>query len=157
METIEDVSAEMMKNCPGLIGMLVIDSDGIPVTLAGEFDMPAEHLGAMLASCFQMYQKLGEGMGQFYVKSNITEYDEIKVVQHMMPRGSLVLVAQTSAPLGLIRMEAKWCIQELNKLMAETAMQRERLMEQHKFRRPQSASAGGGSPISLLAYLERKG
>lgn len=157
METIDDVAKQMMTNCPGLIGVLVIDSDGIPVTLAGEFDLPPEHLGALLASCFQMYQQLGEGLGQFYVKSNTTEYDDIKIVQHMMPRGSLVLVAEASAPLGVIRMEAKWCIQALNQAMAETVEQRERIMAQHKFRKPGAARGNESGPISLLAYLEKKG
>jgi len=114
-------------------------------------------LGAMLASAFQCYQALGDGLGQFYCELVTAEFDGINVCQQMMPRGSLILVAEKASPMGVIRMAAKAGRQALNEAMETSAEARKRFMEEHKFRLPKTGSAGGAQqPLSLLSFLEKK-
>jgi hypothetical protein len=119
--------------------------------------MEPEDLGAMLASAFQCYQALGDGLGQFYCELVTAEFDGISIAQQMMPRGSLILIAEKSSPMGVIRVAAKTGRQALNEVMETTADARKRFMEEHKLRLPQAeASDGKPQPISLLSFLEKK-
>jgi hypothetical protein len=75
----------------------------------------------------------------------------------MMPRGSLVLIAEKSSPLGVIRLAAKTGRQALNEAMETSAEARKRFMEQHKL--SMNEASGGDDrprPISLLSFLEKK-
>ncbi len=96
---------EMIRACwiasPGLIAAVVIDSDGSPLLWKVRSTWSPKILGAMLASAFQCYQALGDGLGQFYCELVTAEFDGINVAQHMMPRGSLILVAEKSSPIGV--------------------------------------------------------
>jgi len=157
MKNVTDIIKSMLDSVPGLLAAIVIDSDGIPIAIEGSVDMEPEDLGAMLASAFQCYQALGDGLGQFYCELVTAEFDGVNVAQQMMPRGSLVLVAEKSSPMGVIRVAAKTGRQALNEVMETTADARKRFMEEHKLRLPQSA--GGATkpePISLLSFLEKK-
>jgi predicted regulator of Ras-like GTPase activity (Roadblock/LC7/MglB family) len=155
---VGEVAQGILDGVPGLVGVVAIDIDGIPVALQGDFDLPAEHIGAMLASVYKCCQALGDGFGQFYVESFTVEYDQIKLVQYMMARGCLVLVAKKATPLGVIRLEAKRGIQALNEIMETTAEARDRFMQAHKFRKPKlEGDNKAAAPVSLLDYLQKKG
>jgi predicted regulator of Ras-like GTPase activity (Roadblock/LC7/MglB family) len=157
MESISDLVRRILESTPGLRAAVVIDSDGIPIAIEGEIEMEPEDLGAMLASAFQCYQSLGDGLGQFYCELVTAEFDGLNVAQQMMPRGSLVLVAEKSAPMGVIRVAAKTGRQALFEVMETTADARGRFMEAHKFRMPKTASGGDKPhPVSLLSFLEKK-
>ena len=103
MTSIGETVREMLESVPGLVAVVVIDSDGIPIAVEGEIGMEPEDLGAMLASAFQCYQALGEGLGAYHCELVIAEFDTLNLAQQMMPRGSLILFAQKAAPLGVIR------------------------------------------------------
>jgi predicted regulator of Ras-like GTPase activity (Roadblock/LC7/MglB family) len=157
MSTVSEVVKDLLQNVPGLVGVVAIDIDGIPIALEGDLGLPPEHIGAMLASIHKCCLALGDGLGQFYVESFMAEYDQLKFVQYMMPRGCLIVIATKSAPLGLVRLEAKRGIETLNQIMETTVEARERFMEAHKFRKPKTEEGGQAAPVSLLAYLQKKG
>jgi predicted regulator of Ras-like GTPase activity (Roadblock/LC7/MglB family) len=159
MRNIAELVKGMLESVPGLIAVVVIDSDGIPIAMEGKIDMEPEDLGAMLASAFQCYQALGDGLGQFYCEIVTAEFDGLNVAQQMMPRGSLILVAERATPMGVIRVAAKTGRQALHEAMETTAEARKRFMEEHKLRLPKAEAAGGGGkprPVSLLSFLEKK-
>jgi predicted regulator of Ras-like GTPase activity (Roadblock/LC7/MglB family) len=156
MKSISDMVKDILESVPGLVGVVVIDSDGIPIAMEGTIEMEPEDLGAMLASAFQCYQALGDGMGQCYCELVTAEFEGLNVAQQMMPRGSLVLVAEKSAPMGVIRVAAKTGRQALNEAMETTAEARKRFMEEHKMRLPRTAAGGKAQPVSLLSFLEKK-
>jgi predicted regulator of Ras-like GTPase activity (Roadblock/LC7/MglB family) len=157
MKNIADMVKGMLDSVPGLRAAIVIDSDGIPLAMEGDIDMEAEDLGAMLASAFQCYQALGDGLGQFYCELVTAEFDGINVAQQMMPRGSLILVAEKSSPMGVIRVAAKTGRQALTEAMETTAEARKRFMEEHKLRLPKLTNDGSKpKSISLLNFLEQK-
>jgi len=136
MEKIKEIIEGIKKNVSGVVGVILIDSDGIPVEMAGDFDMPPEDLGALLSACYHSYSQVGDDLGQKSMESIIAEYDNLKLCQHGMPRGALVIITEKEAYLGMVRMEAKRAIKALNKVMEETVVQREKLMQEHKFRKP---------------------
>lgn len=156
MNNITEIIKNMLENVSGLRAAVVIDSDGIPLVVEGTMDMDAEDMGAMLASGFQCYQALGDGFGQYYCQTVTAEFDDLSVVQQMMPRGSLILFADKSSPMGVIRVAAKTGREALKEVMETTAEARKRFMEEHKLRMPSSESSGGNKPISLLSFLEKK-
>lgn len=157
MSNIGEMVSDILESVPGLVAVVVIDSDGIPIALEGKIDMAPEDLGALLASAFQCYQSLGDGLGQCYCELVTAEYEGLNVAQQMMPRGSLVLVAEKSSPMGVIRVAAKTSRQALNEAMENSAEARRRFMEQHKMRLPKAVSETGTTrPISLLSFLEKK-
>ena len=155
MHNINEIVGKMLDHVSGLKAVVVIDGDGIPLSIEGHLDMEPEDLGAVLASGFQCYQSLGDGMGQYYCRTVSAEFDELNMVQQMMPRGSLILFAEKSCPMGVIRMAARTGRQALNEVMETTADARKRFMEGHKLRLP-SAQTGDQQPISLLSFLEQK-
>ncbi len=157
MKNIGDMVRNMLDSVPGLKAAIVIDSDGIPIAMEGDIGMEPEDLGAMLASAFQCYQALGDGLGQFYCELVTAEFDGINVAQQMMPRGSLILVAEKSSPMGVIRVAARTGRQALTEAMETTAEARKRFMEEHKLRLPKLSSEGGKQKsVSLLSFLEKK-
>jgi predicted regulator of Ras-like GTPase activity (Roadblock/LC7/MglB family) len=157
MKNIADMVRNMLDSVPGLKAAIVIDSDGIPIAMEGDIGMEPEDLGAMLASAFQCYQALGDGLGQFYCELVTAEFDGINVAQQMMPRGSLILVSEKSSPMGVIRVAARTGRQALTEAMETTAEARKRFMEEHKLRLPKLSAEGGRlKSVSLLSFLEKK-
>ena len=157
MDSIAEVVRRILESTPGLRAAVVIDHDGIPVAIEGQIDMNPEDLGAILASAFQCYQGLGDGLGQYYCELVTAEFDGLNVAQQMMPRGSLVLLAEKSSPMGLIRVAAKTGRQALYEIMETTADARGRFREEHKISLEKTGTAGGRPhPVSLLSFLEKK-
>jgi predicted regulator of Ras-like GTPase activity (Roadblock/LC7/MglB family) len=157
MKSISEIVKGLLESVVGLKAVAVIDSDGIPIAIQGDVDMEPEDLGAMLASAFQCYQALGDGLGQFYCEVVTAEFDGINVAQQMMPRGSLILIASKTTPMGVVRVAAKTGRLALNEVMETTAQARKSFMEQHKFRLPKTAEGGENpQPVSLLSFLEKK-
>ncbi len=135
MPTIKEILNAIIQRVPGVVGVILIDIDGIPVEVAGRFDMNQEDLGALLATCYRSYEQVGHDMGQ-PLRSIIVEYNDLKLCQSSMPRGLLTIVAGKDSYLGMIRLEAKRAIEYLAKNMADTRNVRETLMQEHKFRWP---------------------
>lgn len=132
---IRDILDEILQNAPGVIGAVLIDIDGIPISLSGRFDLPAEELGALLAACYSSYAQVGADLGQ-ELSTVMTEYKSLKLYQIGMSRGGLVIVADKDAYLGMIRLEAKRAIKEISEMMFASQGSRQKLMANHKFRAP---------------------
>ena len=135
MPTIKEILNAIIQRVPGVVGVILIDIDGIPIEVAGRFDMNQEDLGALLATCYRSYEQVGHDMGQ-PLRSIIVEYNDLKLCQSSMPRGLLTIVAGKDSYLGMIRLEAKRAIEYLAQNMADTRNVRETLMQEHKFRWP---------------------
>jgi predicted regulator of Ras-like GTPase activity (Roadblock/LC7/MglB family) len=135
MPTIKEILNAIIQRVPGVVGVILIDIDGIPIEVAGRFDMNQEDLGALLATCYRSYEQVGHDLRQ-PLKSIIVEYNDLKLCQTSMPRGLLTIVAGKDSYLGMIRLEAKRAIEYLAQNMADTRDVRETLMQEHKFRWP---------------------
>lgn len=135
MPAIKEILNAIIQRVPGVVGVILIDIDGIPIEVAGRFDMNQEDLGALLATCYRSYEQVGHDLGQ-PLKSIIVEYNDLKLCQTSMPRGLLTIVAGKDSYLGMIRLEAKRAIEYLAQNMADTRDVRETLMQEHKFRWP---------------------
>lgn len=157
MKNIAETVKAILESMPGLRAAVVIDSDGIPIAMEGDIDMEPQDLGALLASAFQCYQALGDSLAQCYCKLVTAEYDGLNVAQQMMPRGSLILIADKSLPMGVVRVAANTGRQVLTEAMETSAEARRRFMERHKVRLPSVPGSEdkfqGGS---LLSFLEKK-
>ncbi len=155
MADVQTVVQDIVRHVPEVVGVVLIDSDGIPMAWAGDFDLSPYDLGAVLAASHTCYAALGDDLGQSEAQTIMVEYDNLKLVHYRMPRGSLVLLAEKFAPLGVIRMEAKRSIQILTSTMISTEKDRARLMRQLKFRGPR-ASTSSEESTNLISLLERK-
>lgn len=132
---IKDVLDDLLTNVPGVVGAILIDIDGIPISVSGRFDLPPDELGALLAACFGSYAQLGNDLGQD-LSTVITEYNDLKLYQIGMARGILVIIAAKEAYLGMIRLEARRAIGRLSDIMAATQDARKKMMDLHKLRAP---------------------
>jgi predicted regulator of Ras-like GTPase activity (Roadblock/LC7/MglB family) len=148
-------SLAALENVPGVIGAVLVDSDGIPLAVVGDFDLPPEDLGAILATCFESLDNLGRGMGEFHVESIIAEYSQTKLIQQKMPRGTLIVMAEKLAPVGVIRLEAKRSFNRLNKIMENTRVARQDFMDEHKIRMSSSYRDASSGAKSLMDYLKK--
>ncbi|MFQ6082919.1 MAG: roadblock/LC7 domain-containing protein [Candidatus Methanofastidiosia archaeon] len=135
MFEIKDIIKDIVKRVPGVVGVVLIDIDGIPIETAGNFDMKPEDLGALLAACYNSYAQVGLELGQS-CDNIIVEYGDLKLCQSSMPRGLLTIVAGKESYLGMIRLEAKRAIETITRIMGDTVEIRKKLMETHKFRFP---------------------
>ncbi|MBM3302588.1 MAG: roadblock/LC7 domain-containing protein [Deltaproteobacteria bacterium] len=157
MRTIAETIVGMLDSVPGLKAVVVIDSDGIPVTVDCDIDMEPDDLGAVLASAFQCYQSLGEGLGQFCCELVTAGFDGVNVAQHLMPRGALILIAEKSAPMGVVRVADKTGRLALAAVTETTADARKHFMEKHKFSLAKPGSGSGKSAaVSLPSFLEKR-
>lgn len=142
MSKIKDVITGIVKRVPGVIGVILIDIDGIPVEITGNFGMETEDLGALLAACYNSYEQVGLELGQ-KLDSIIVEYGDLKLCQSSMPRGLLTIIAGKESYIGMIRLEAKRAIEAITQIMEDTRDDRENLMEEHKFRWPDDQTIDG--------------
>jgi predicted regulator of Ras-like GTPase activity (Roadblock/LC7/MglB family) len=134
-EEIKDVLNGILSRVRGSVAVILIDSDGIPIEVSGECSLPPEDLGALLSACYASYLEVGKDLGQ-EISSIMVEYNNLKLYQMSMPRGGLIIIADTSAYLGMIRLEGQQAIGKLSSMMTQTEEERQELMVKHKFRAP---------------------
>jgi predicted regulator of Ras-like GTPase activity (Roadblock/LC7/MglB family) len=135
MSEVKDIITDIVERVPGVVGAILIDIDGLPIEIAGHFDMIPEDLGALLAACYNSYAQVGTELGQ-KMNNIIVEYGELKLCQSSMPRGLLTILASKESYLGMIRLEAKRAIEAITQIMSDTQEMRREMMEKHKFRLP---------------------
>ncbi len=90
------------------------------------------------------------------MESITAEFDDLKLIQNRMPRGSLVVVTEKNAPLGVIRMEAKRSIQAVTQHMQATVEARQELMNARKFRKAEQDGNASSPALDLMSYLKGK-
>jgi predicted regulator of Ras-like GTPase activity (Roadblock/LC7/MglB family) len=150
MANIKEIVEGIMTRVPEVVGVILIDIDGIPIEVAGRFDMKPEDLGALLAACYNSYSQVGTELGQT-LDNIIVEYGDLKLCQNRMPRGLLTIIAGKNAYIGMIRLEAKRAIDNLTKIMRDTMDLRGELVKEMKFRLPDSRSIA-----DILARFEKE-
>jgi len=151
MANIKDIIDGIMKRVPEVVGVILIDIDGIPIELAGQFDMKPEDLGALLSACYNSYAQVGTELMQ-KLDSIIVEYGDLKLCQNRMPRGLLTIIAGKNAHIGMIRLEAKRAIDALTKIMQDTMEMRREMVKEMKFRMPDSRGIA-----DILSRFEKEG
>ncbi len=114
MTGLGDVVNDLVKETPGIIAAIFIDKDGIPLAKAGEFKFDSYDLGAIGAVCLESCQILGGDLGQFWIENVIIEFDDMKVIQCPSAVGAMMILAEKSADIDLIRKEAKNNIESLS-------------------------------------------
>jgi predicted regulator of Ras-like GTPase activity (Roadblock/LC7/MglB family) len=134
-KNIKNLLNEFFEKANGIVSVMLIDIDGIPIESIGKFKLPPDDIGALLSASFLAYKQVGSEFGQEIINVMV-EYNNLKLYQITMERGVLIIIADKEAFLGLIRLIAKRVINELSKIMEETKISRDSLMEEHKFRKP---------------------
>jgi len=134
-EQIKELLNEFFEKANGIVSVILIDIDGIPIESMGRFDLPPDDIGALMSASLLSYKQVGNEFGQ-NLQNIMVEYDNLKLYQIQMARGVLIIIADKEAFLGLIRLIAKKIINKLAKIMEETEVSREELMKKHKFRAP---------------------
>ncbi len=114
MAGIGEIVDNMVKEIPGVMAAIFIDKDGIPLATAGELKFDSYDLGAIGAVCLESCQILGGDLGQFWIESVIIEFDDMKVIQCPTAVGAMLILAEKSADIDVIRKEAKNEIESLS-------------------------------------------
>jgi len=114
MTGLGDIVQEMVKEVPGIMAIIFVDKDGIPLASAGDFKFDSYDLGAIGAVCLESCQILGGDLGQFWIENVIIEFDDLKVIQCPTATGAMLILADKYADVDAIRKEAKNNIESLS-------------------------------------------
>lgn len=103
---------EIIKNVPGVVGVLLTDLDGIPIYTNGRFDVQPFRLCALTTTAAQCSRELGKAMGQ-PLTMTIAEFVLYKIFMIQIPNlAQLIILAKArDAQMGLIRIEANKAVQ----------------------------------------------
>jgi len=107
MSGLEDVVQGMVKDVPGIMAIIFVDKDGIPLVSAGELKFDSYDLGAIGAVCLESCQILGGDLGQLWIENVIIEFDDLRVVQYPVATGAMLILANKRADIDAIRKRAR--------------------------------------------------
>ncbi|MFX0138767.1 MAG: hypothetical protein ACFFDN_34320 [Candidatus Hodarchaeota archaeon] len=102
---IKDVLKEIFRHESGVICVILVDTDGIPVSFYGNFELPLEDLGAILKICYSSYSVVGIDLDQ-QIKNIVTEYTKIKIYQTGVGKYELIIFAKRDANFDLLHLIA---------------------------------------------------
>ncbi len=114
MRSMGEIVYGMVNEVSGIMAVIFIDKDGIPLVSAGEFDFDSYDLGAIGAACLESWQILGGDLGQVWIEDVIIEFDDLKVLQFPTATCAMLILANKSADVDAIRKEAKNNIKSLS-------------------------------------------
>jgi len=87
---------------PGVLGVLVLSDDGLPVAQAGA-DPAADELAAVGSTALQQLLQLGRSTGQGALNLGVLEYDAGRVIIHPVRQGaSLLLLVRRDVNVGAL-------------------------------------------------------
>jgi predicted regulator of Ras-like GTPase activity (Roadblock/LC7/MglB family) len=103
---------EILKNVPGVVGVLLTDIDGIPIYTNGRFDLQPFRLCALTTVACKCSGEVGNALGQ-PLTMMIAEYTLYKIFMIQIPElAQLIILAKVQdAQMGFIRIEANKAIQ----------------------------------------------
>jgi predicted regulator of Ras-like GTPase activity (Roadblock/LC7/MglB family) len=107
MSGLEDIVQEMVKDVPGIMAIIFVDKDGIPLVSAGDLKFDLYDLGAIGAVCLESCQILGGDLGQLWIENVMIEFDDMRVVQYPVAAGAMLILASKRADIDVIRKEAR--------------------------------------------------
>lgn len=110
---LKDTIDKFLKKVPGIIGLILIDLDGMPIYVNGRFDISISKLSATAATCFACAVQIGKKIDQS-LTTILAEYESIKIYQLGLNIGAqLIIFTKTKeSQFGMLKIEA-------NKTMAE--------------------------------------
>lgn len=105
---------EIIKNVPGVVGVLLTDMDGIPIYTNGRFDIQPFRLCAFATVASKCCGEVGNALGQ-PLTMIIAEYAQYKIFMLQIPGlAQLIILAKTQdAQMGLIRIQANKAVEIL--------------------------------------------
>lgn len=111
---MEQILKDLNKSSPGIIGSLLIGSDGIPITSDFATPMNDEMIAALVSSITNSANKVVHKLTQEEIDSFIIETDSNKIFLQNSKLGFLLVLTSGDANLGLIRVEIKSAAQRFN-------------------------------------------
>ncbi|MDZ7262271.1 MAG: roadblock/LC7 domain-containing protein [candidate division KSB1 bacterium] len=108
----------MLKNVPGVIGVILVDWDGHPIYLNGRFDVEPDKLGALTSICHACCTQVGEKLGQ-QVITILAEYENLKLYQiGLTEKGQMIILTKTNeAQFGMLRLEAHKTLEKFSQAL----------------------------------------
>ena len=105
----------ILNDVPGIIGIIIINHDGIPIYFNGRFDISLNKLSAYLAVCCAILDQAGK-LFQQEIYTILTEYDKLKLYQiKITSQYSLIIMFKiNNAYLGEIRRRISKAVEELS-------------------------------------------
>lgn len=110
----------VLAGIPGVIGIIIINQDGIPIYFNGRFDISINKLSAYLAVCSATLKQAGKLLKQ-EINTILTEYHKLKIYQiKITPQYSLIIMFKIKdAYLGEIRRRLSQAANELSLQLPE--------------------------------------
>ncbi len=117
-EKIDKSLNPVLKGIPGVIGMIIINQDGIPIYFNGRFDINLHKLSGYLAVCGATFKQVGKLFSQ-EVNTILTEYKKLKIYQiKITSEYSLVIMFKIKdAYLGEIMRNINKAVEEIGSLL----------------------------------------
>jgi len=103
-----------LNRTPGITGSMVVGKDGIVIAADLEENLEGDTVGALAASITSNIQKSLDRMDSSNLSQVTIEAENAKLFFTDASVGVLVVTAQTDVNLGLIRLEIKNAISQLN-------------------------------------------
>ena len=150
-----EIVDDMVKEVPGIMAVIFIDKDGIPLISAGEFDFDSYDLGAIGAFCLETCQILGGDLGQLRIENVIIEFDALQVIQCPTDTSAMLILANKSADVDAIRKEAKNNIESLSHAR-EIEWSQGKFMPPPMLHKTQTAQGSDIEPLKLISLFGEK-
>ncbi len=98
---------EELNKTTGVIGSMIVGSDGIVIAADLRTGLQDETLGALAASIMATGKKSMERLGKNPLRQVTVEADGAKIFLMDVGIGLLVVVSEPNVNIGLVRLEAK--------------------------------------------------
>ena len=102
-----------LNRTPGITGSMVVGKDGIVIAADLEENLEGDTVGALAASITSNIQKSLDRMQTSNLSQVTIEAENAKLFFTDAPVGVLVVTAETDVNLGLIRLEIKNAVSQL--------------------------------------------
>jgi len=113
---MEKILSELNKAGTGILGSMVVGADGIPIMADFSAPINDEMVAALVSSITNSANKVIQKLTSGEMDSFIIETESNKIFLQNSKLGYLVILTNSEANLGLVRVEMKTAAQRLNAL-----------------------------------------
>jgi len=115
---VKDTVDNILKNVPGIIGLMLMDSDGMPIYKNGRFDISPSKLSAMTSACHACIVQIGKRLNQSLI-TTLVEYESIKIYHLGLDLGNqlIVLTKTKESQFGMLKVAATKAMTEFSQSM----------------------------------------
>lgn len=113
---VKDIFDNILKNAPGVVGVILIDFDGTPIYMNGRFDISPANLGSFSTVSHACMTQIGNQIGQA-LGIIIARY-ESKSIHHFELSGGFQLIILTKtkeSQFGMLKIEAAKAIADFSR------------------------------------------